>query len=666
MQRENAVNVLIVDDREENLVALEALLADLEVHPVRALCGNEALRLVLKHDFALVLLDVQMPEMDGFETAELMRANPKTRHLPIIFVTAGMKEMAFQFKGYENGAVDYLLKPLEPAVLRSKVRVFREIWLQRRDLEQREESLEALVEKRTVELVRTAERLLESEERYRHAFELAAVGIVHLALDGLLVRVNACMCESLGYAAGELQRQTLESVTHPDDVVIGAAENRALLEGRIPSYAVEKRLVCKDGNILWGHITVALARHESGEPAHYVVVIHDTTARKNLEQQLLQAQKMEAIGQLAGGIAHDFNNFLSVIMGYGNLAQMRIKEDLFLKPLLDQIVAAAEKASQVTRGLLTFSRKQQMQQQPLELNRLVENSARILRRIMGEDINFETSLHHDSLFVNADNAQLDQVLMNLASNARDAMPGGGVFSISTSIQVMEDTFVSQQGFGRPGTYAMISISDSGHGMDPTTLQNIFDPFFTTKEVGKGTGLGMAIVYGIVTQHDGFIKVYSEPGVGTTFRIYLPLIDGGRVQEAVAIYGAPSGGTETILLAEDDEAIRELEMHVLSDFGYTVLAAADGQEAVDLFRQHRDEIDLVLLDVIMPRKRGSEAYSEIRAMSPQTKVIFISGYTSDLIRERGLLEEGVTLLLKPVSPPALARKVREVLDVPCGS
>ncbi|ACM20204.1 response receiver sensor histidine kinase response regulator, PAS domain-containing [Geotalea daltonii FRC-32] len=655
------VSILLVDDREENLTALEALLSDMGLDMVKALSGNDALRLALKQDFALVLMDVQMPEMDGFETAELMRSNPKTRHLPIIFVTAGMKDMSYQFKGYDAGAVDYLLKPLEPAILRSKVRVFRALYTQRCALEERESTLEALVEERTAELVRTTENLQESEERYRNAFELAAVGIAHVALNGLLVRVNASMCRDLGYDPGELQKLTLAEITHGEDLALDQAEVQSLLSGCTSSYEMEKRFLRKNGSIVWGHMAVALARGESGEPIHYITVFENITARKQLEQQLRQAQKMEAIGQLAGGIAHDFNNLLSVIIGYGNLAQMKMDADDPLKCNLDQIIAAAEKAAQLTKGLLAFSRKQEMKQQPVELNGLIESVTKILKRVIGEDIQLETSFHEGTLFINGDSGQIDQVLMNLATNARDAMPDGGKFTVSTALQEIEDSFIAMHGFGKPGAYALINVSDSGKGMDQHTLQNIFDPFFTTKEVGKGTGLGMSIVYGIVTQHNGYIKVYSEPDIGTTFRLYLPLIEDNQVEEAKLSPALPRGGTETILLAEDDQAIRDMEVSILQDFGYLVMVARDGQEAVDIFQENRGNIDLVLLDMIMPKKNGSEACREIRVLAPQVKVLFISGYTADLIQEKGLLEKGVELVIKPVSPPELARKVRELLD-----
>ncbi len=661
MREQESISILLVDDRPENLTALEALLSDLGLNLVKALSGNDALRLSLKHDFALVLLDVQMPDMDGFETAELMRSNPKTRHLPIIFVTAGMKDISCQFKGYDAGAVDYLLKPLEPAILRSKVKVFRDLYLLRRELEKREASLESLVNERTAELVRTADHLLESEERYRNAFELAAVGIAHVALDGRFVRVNAKLCETTGHFPSELQKLTIGDVTHPEDRELEQADLRSLLEGKISSYAVEKRFIHRDGNAVWVHMAVSLAREENGSPKYFISVIEDVTGRKRLEEQLLQSQKMEAIGQLAGGIAHDFNNILSVIIGYGNLAQISMKPESPHKPHIDHIIAASEKAAQLTRGLLVFSRKQEMKQQPLELNGLIDNAAKLLKRVIGEDIRLETAFHQNQLHVNADGGQIDQVLMNLATNARDAMPAGGRFCISTEEVEMDSSFVNRYGFGKPGRYALINVSDTGKGMDQATVQKIFDPFFTTKESGKGTGLGMSIVYGIISQHNGYIKVYSEPGIGTTLRLYLPLIE---TQDAAAPATAPAlprGGTETILLAEDDQIIRDLEVNVLQEFGYKVLIARDGQEAVDIFRDQPDGVDLALLDMIMPNKNGSQACREIRALRPDIKVLFISGYTADLIQERGLGQDGVELIMKPVSPAGLARKIRELLD-----
>jgi len=381
--------------------------------------------------------------------------------------------------------------------------------------------------------------------------------------------------------------------------------------------------------------------------------------------QLIQPQKMEAVGTLAGGVAHDFNNILTAIIGYGSIVKMRMQKDDPLQSSIDHILSSAERGASLTQGLLAFSRKQVMNPQPVEINNIVRDVEKLLLRIIGEDINLSTRLAREDLIIIADVNQVEQVLMNLATNARDAMPEGGVFTISTREVVLTDGFIKIHGNGEnAGRYVLISVSDTGIGMDEQTQAKIFEPFYTTKDLGKGTGLGLAIVYGIVKQHNGSINVYSEPGKGTTFSIHFPLI---ATQTAAfpttepAPAAQPRGGTETILLAEDDPIVRNLNTSILSDFGYRVIAAVDGQDAIDRFSRHAEEIDFMILDVIMPKKTGREVFDFVRSKKPKQDVLFISGYTADILRERGVFEEAVQFMSKPVSPFDLLRKIRDILD-----
>ncbi|ACH39942.1 periplasmic substrate-binding sensor histidine kinase response regulator, PBPb, PAS and Hist_Kin_Sens domain-containing [Citrifermentans bemidjiense Bem] len=391
-------------------------------------------------------------------------------------------------------------------------------------------------------------------------------------------------------------------------------------------------------------------------------VISDQTEKKHLGEQLRQSQKMEAVGHLAGGIAHDFNNILTVIVGYGNLLEMDGSLTPHQKEQVEQIVAASERGAQLTRGLLTFSRRQIMNPCVLDLNALVNQIQKFLLRIIGEDIRLRFNPHPDALNVWADASQLEQILMNLATNARDAMPQGGGLSIETGVQEIDEAYARSQGYGSPGRYACMMVSDTGEGMDQKTRERIFEPFFSTKVVGKGTGLGMSIVYGIVKQHKGFINVYSEPGEGTAFKIYLPLIEREAEQEARPYASdIPEMGSETILLAEDDSGVRRLVESLLEQYGYRVILAADGSECVQKYFDHRDEISLILMDVIMPGKNGREAFEEIRTIDPKARVLYSSGYTADFMKIRGVFEESVDLVMKPVQPVALLKKVREVLD-----
>lgn len=383
--------------------------------------------------------------------------------------------------------------------------------------------------------------------------------------------------------------------------------------------------------------------------------------KRQLEAQLRHAQKMEAIGTLSGGIAHDFNNILTAIMGYGSIMLMEIHEEGRLRRNVQQIMASAEKAAQLVRNLLVFSRKQLFEPRPVNLNEDIKNLKKLIARLIREDIEMRFALAEEELVVVVDPGQLDQALMNLATNARDAMPDGGILTISTARVVLDKDALKGSERAKPGHYALLSVSDTGMGMDEETKQRIFDPFFTTKEIGKGTGLGLSMIYGFVTQHEGLIDVASQPGQGSTFRIHLPLCEAKSVSAEARPKDAPQGGNETLLLAEDDESVRALGKEILERAGYRVIEAVDGEDAVAKYIAHREAIRLALLDAVMPRMRGKEAYREMLMLQPDLKAVFISGYAPDMLSGIGMVDEGIDFLSKPVSQEALLKKVREVLD-----
>ena len=387
----------------------------------------------------------------------------------------------------------------------------------------------------------------------------------------------------------------------------------------------------------------------------------DITERRQLEDQLRQSQKMEAIGRLAGGVAHDFNNLLTVISGYGHMIMRDLPHDDPLRSCVEEVLKAASRATSLTNQLLAFSRRQVIQPKVLDLNSLVANMDRMLRRVIGEHIELETVLSPGLGSIKADAGQLEQVIMNLAVNARDAMSEGGKLSIRTSnVEIKRASRLHAD--VRPGSYVRLTMADTGKGMDAEIMVHLFEPFFTSKETGKGTGLGLSTVYGIVKQSGGEIVVESEPGHGATFNIYLPRIsDLAKVKQSGGPVSAVRSGTETILLVEDELGVRQLVREMLHRLGYKILQASGGAEAIRLFEQHQGSIDLLLTDVIMPQMSGRELAERLQALRPSLKVLYISGYTDDMLAHHGVLESNVFLLQKPFAPDELAIKLRELLD-----
>jgi two-component system cell cycle sensor histidine kinase/response regulator CckA len=512
--------------------------------------------------------------------------------------------------------------------------------------------------------------LQESEERFRATFEQAAVGIAHVGIDGHFLRVNRWLCEKLGYTREELLAQSFQEITHPADLEADLENVRRMLTGEIQAYSMEKRYLRKDGSAAWIALTVSLTRDAEGRPKYFISVIEDIEPRRRAEEQaarlrnqLEQAQKMDSVGQLAGGIAHDFNNLLTAILGYCEL--ILSDEDTSHRSELEEIKQAGERAAALTRQLLAFSRKQVFQLELLDLNTVVANMETMLRRLIGEDVRLTSKLSSEIGRVKADRSQIEQVLLNLAVNARDAMPGGGVLQIETSNVDVDEALAEADAPNARGRFVVLTVSDTGCGMDTETQRRVFEPFFTTKPKGKGTGLGLATIYGIVKQSDGFVSFSSEPQKGTSFRVYLPRSDEpvSKKSRSGAHPAAPARGTETILMVEDDDGVRRLACHVLESLGYSVLCAESGGQALDLARDHRGKIDLVLTDVVMPEMSGREVERRLAEAGHAARVLFMSGYTDDAVLQHGVEETGVAFLQKPFTPGALARKVREVLDTP---
>jgi PAS domain S-box-containing protein len=514
----------------------------------------------------------------------------------------------------------------------------------------------------------------ESEEKYRIILNSTGEGIFGIDLNGSCTFANPACVRLLGYnSADEILGRNMHQLSHhtysdgtpyPDK------------ECKIYQSLHNIEAAHRDEEIFWRADGTSFPveycsypQLNKNEIIGAVISFIDISPRKEqerqkaaLHEQLIQSQKMEAIGQFAGGIAHDFNNILTVIHGFATMLKGSCTENNPLGAEVDHILTATDRAAQLTRSLLLFSRKQISEPKHVDLNQIIRGMEKFLFRVIKEDISLRTEFWPEKLIIHADIGQIEQVLMNLASNSRDAMPGGGTLLIKSEAKNIDEQFILHHGFGKSGDYALVSVTDNGVGMDDVICQKIYEPFFTTKEAGKGTGLGLAMVYGIVMQHQGYIDVTTVPGQGSTFNIYLPIIKYKQNEEPQAIHvNYIEGGNETILVAEDDSATRELLVTTMSSYGYTVLEASDGNDAVNIFKEHSDTIQLLLLDIIMPNKSGLAAYEDIIRMRPKIRTIFMTGYPVDIYKSDKFKYEGCALIMKPIFVVELTRKIREMLN-----
>ena len=509
---------------------------------------------------------------------------------------------------------------------------------------------------------RNEEILRQSEARFRSIYEQAAVGIQQVSFAGKLLMVNAAMCRMLGYEENELLAKRIEDITYSDDSVRSSELIAAMLREHRSSFEMEKRYLQRDGSLVWAHVAASLVSGPDGEPLYWISVIQDLTERMRAEEQLKQAQRMEAIGRLAGGVAHDFNTLLNVMLGYSEMLMAELAPEDPRRERVAQIKHSGEAGAMLTKQLLAFSRKQPIAQEVLDLREVASEMTPLLGRLVRDDVELAVKCSEQPCPVKVDPGQIQQLVLNLVANAGDAMPGGGHLEIEVQAVELDETYVQQHPTLNVGRYAMLAISDTGTGMDSETLAHIFEPFFTTKESGKGTGLGLATVYGIAKQSGGDIWVYSELGVGTTIKVYLPLSTEPLQKREPTVLDAigPSGGGETILIVEDSAALRELTKVILARNGYNILEAEDGIAALELSSGYQGAIDLVLTDVVMPRMRGPHLAKQIVKQRPGIAIVFLSGYTEEVISQSDGIE-GFTLVEKPYSADVLLRSIRGVLD-----
>ena len=558
------MKILIVEDDANSRVFLERALLSQGYTVESAANGVQALEKAVLSPPDLIISDIMMPEMDGFELCRRVKTDERLHTIPFVFYTATYIDQKDEKLAMALGASRFLIKPMEPEeFFRTISGVIEEhraghlpvpdqLSAEMTELDRMQlEAYARKLDKKVLELEKEREALRESERKYRTLVENIPQKIFTKDRRSVFVSCNELFARDLGIIPEELNGKT-DYDFFPKELAdkYRSDDNRIMESGE--TEGIEEQYI-HGGRKVWVYTVKTPIRAKDGNIAGILGVFSDITERRNLEAQLLQAQKMEAVGQLAGGIAHDFNNILTAIIGYSHLLKMKMNEEDPLRDYANRIILLSDKAANLTQSLLAFSRKQIVNPSPVDINEIIRRIDHLLSRIIGEDIKLQTVFSEKALIVMADPGHIEQVLMNLATNARDAMPDGGFLTIGTETIAIDEEFIKEHGFGKEGEYALIAVTDTGAGMDRETREKIFEPFFTTKEVGKGTGLGLSMVYGIIKQHEGYINVYSEPGSGTTFRIYLPLIEAKVEKIKPEVIQPVERGTETVLLAEDEEA-----------------------------------------------------------------------------------------------------------------
>ena len=600
------LRVLVVDDDAQMLRSITDILRMRGYSALLAGTGKQAIDIAhrLKGVPAVALVDLQLPDMDGIE---LIRHLREIAALTEVVILTGNASVDSAVRALRENSTDYLVKPVQPDHLIGTI-----------------ERAGERSQRRCAEAA-----MHESQNRLRLIFDHASDALFIADDAGRIIDANPAAC-TLGCQSLEQMRSLTMADVLPENGI-------NVLDVRSATFA----------------------------PGVFVHTVRDLTRQRKLEDQLVQAQKMEAVGQLAGGVAHDFNNLLTVIMSYSSMLLTDMEAANPMRGDIQEISNAATRAATLTRQLLAFSRKQVLQLQAVNVNEVVSHVEKLLRRLIGEDISLSTHLDPSLAHINGDPGQLEQVLLNLAVNARDAMPNGGALTIATGNVDLSDEHGERHMGAAPGKYVMVSVTDTGGGMTKEVQQRLFEPFYTTKGPGKGTGLGLSTVHGIVKQSGGDVYVYSELGHGTTFKVYFPCLNAeAELIATTAEHAAITPrGSETILLAEDDEALRALGERVLSAFGYKVLVARTGAEALRIVAEHQGHIDLVATDVVMPEMNGSQLVAKVLKARPGIRVLFMSGYTDDEVVRRGVIDGQTAFLQKPFTPDLIANKVRQVLDLP---
>ncbi len=650
--------VLVVDDDERNLLAIRTVLEDVgEV--VVASSGEEALRQLLRGEFAVILLDVFMPGMDGYETAQIIRSREQTKRIPIVFLSAVNKETEHLIRGYSMGAVDYVFKPVEPIVLRSKVAVFVDLFEKTREIQRKARQEQRLLDatiRANAERLRAEQELRLAEQRQQAIIQSLPIMFYLEAVDAS-PRIPQFVSGNLKALTGYDFDQVRDSPDiwsqhmHEDDRerVLAALSKRQ----QHGAWSIEYRWQCADGTYKHFLDQAVLLRDGDGRPAEFAGTLLDVTDRKDLESQLVQARKMDAIGKLTGGIAHDFNNLLAAVLGGLGLVERRVALDDEQKKILSMTRHAAEQGSELVGRLLAFARRQQLEPARIEFGKLAETVQQLLAHTLGGRVQLDWRTDDSLWCAYADQTQLELALMNLIINARDAMPDGGTVSVSGENRQLGD----ESGIGLPaGDYVVLTISDTGSGIPPEMLEQVMEPFFTTKEVGKGTGLGLSMVYGFAKQSGGAITIQSEVDKGTQVEIWLPRApEERRAAPRKARKPAPSPAESLrILLVDDHAAVRTTTAALLEDMNHNVSQAEDGTSGLALLESDYDAVDLIITDYAMPHMSGAQLIDKAREHSPAMPGIIITGYAEAQSISRR--PEGVLVLTKPFTAEQLAEAI----------
>lgn len=661
------MKILIVDDNADNLYMLETLLAGHGYDTVSARNGAEALECLEARDFDLIISDILMPVMDGFQLCRAVREEKMTRSIPFIFYTATYTSEKDRDFALSLGADRFIVKPADPDEfigIVGRILSAEEVTHAvpgAASLDGEREYLKEYSDRLKEKLEKKIAQLEASERRYRNLFNSLRDVVILTDRDRIVLDANQpALRNTFGYEVAEiLGRSTRMLYAEGSDLLV-VGRDSPHHNGTGEAETREARFARKDGTFFHGEVHLLRLIDDDGVPSGRVAVIRDVTLHKKLEAQLLHAQKMEAVGRLAGGVAHDFNNKLSVILGYAEMSRKRVTPGDDLDRNLAEIVQAALRSRDITRQLLAFSRKEVCSPRTVDLNACIDGTRKSLSHLIGEDISIEFLPASDLWPVRLDPTQLDQILMNLAVNARDAMPHGGLLRITTGNARIDERYHSVHPDVTPGDYVQVSVSDTGCGIPPEAREHIFEPFFTTKERGKGTGLGLSTIFGIVSQNKGFITVYSEVDIGSTFTFYFPRVPEGERDSEVRM-PAPSGMVSgTIMVVEDDRSVREMLISILESFGHTVIGTSRAEEAINRLSSGERKPDLILTDVVLPGISGREMVDRLSAIEPGIPVLFMSGYAADMIASKGALEKGVHFLQKPFDIDTLREKVRAVI------